>query len=479
MSTKTWNKATSICARCYARSYATGTVRRYDDPYLLSQTVKMLLDKNDRATAVQLVKDQYTRVQTPAVWNLLIAHEAKQGHTRQVQRLYNDMKKRGVTPNGQTYTMVLSSQQPNDAEEMYEKMDSANVIHTNALLSKFSAADQFDRLWNLYGSMPLGGPNGPDQRTHTIVLSALEKSKDANAFHNTMFVLNKILARTKLVAPSKTIDDTVARVLTRALATATLPKEVDSAISIIARLYGLRDAARADIPTIGLKPFRHDIPALDSILLVCMKLRRPREGLAFYNEMRRRVNPDIHIYHRVLRLHAIDYAEGKEISPSEAAIGIQKEIKERNLETTALSWERLMEACSSSANKWNDPVWLRAKELWFEMENTHKIGKDMQGVTAPTPRTCTALLRCAARADERTALERAVTLIESLGSGISIATEAIKGKTGNKQSRHAAKEFLLELAETHRRLKEWRKSRQPTQEVDDKIMDLQNAADKL
>lgn len=102
------------------------------------------------------------------------------------------MKKRGVKPNAQAYTMMLRGLSKSDKVPNYDPLKLAwsiyqnlfraelkpmlSLIHHNAMLNVCANHLGMDTMWEIAGQLPEEGKDSPDSFTYTIILNAIRKS---------------------------------------------------------------------------------------------------------------------------------------------------------------------------------------------------------------------------------------------------------------------------------------------------------------
>ncbi|KAJ1959886.1 hypothetical protein IWQ62_004434 [Dispira parvispora] len=157
------------------------------DPYLLAQRVDRLVTKKKADDAIALVMNAPQRLHTVVVWNHLIQACVERGGINRALRLFNQLKKRGLKPNPQTYTLLLTccarSDSPHTVEiasDLFEKLQDTttpSLRHVNALLQVYANAGDTPILLQTFHEMPAAGPGAPDHITYTIVIKHLCQSR--------------------------------------------------------------------------------------------------------------------------------------------------------------------------------------------------------------------------------------------------------------------------------------------------------------
>ena len=140
------------------------------------------------------------KTDTTAAWNELISHAMSTGNPVAAYKHYNDMKKRGVSPNSHTYTILISGLAlPHNAKHptslpralaTYRALRSRerdskggkgkaewNLIHTNAILKVCSRLGALEEMWQIVGELPEEGKNSADARTYTSLLNGLRQMR--------------------------------------------------------------------------------------------------------------------------------------------------------------------------------------------------------------------------------------------------------------------------------------------------------------
>ncbi|KAJ1652021.1 hypothetical protein IWQ61_007546 [Dispira simplex] len=160
------------------------------DPYLLAQRVDRLVAKKKTDDAIALVMNAPQRLHTVVVWNHLIQACVERGGINRALKLFNQLKKRGLKPNPQTYTLLLTccarSDSPHTVETarlLFKKLRDTTIPslhHVNALLQVYSNAGDTPMLLERFHEMPAAGSGAPDHITYTIVIKHLCQSKQTN-----------------------------------------------------------------------------------------------------------------------------------------------------------------------------------------------------------------------------------------------------------------------------------------------------------
>ena len=140
------------------------------------------------------------KTDTTAAWNELISYAMNTGDPAGAYKHYNDMKKRGVSPNSHTYTILISglalthnAKHPTSlprALATYRALrdrerDSKggkgraewNLIHTNAVLKVCSRVGALEEMWQIVGELPEEGKNSADAKTYTSLLNGLRQMR--------------------------------------------------------------------------------------------------------------------------------------------------------------------------------------------------------------------------------------------------------------------------------------------------------------
>ncbi|KAJ1980868.1 hypothetical protein H4R35_000940 [Dimargaris xerosporica] len=153
------------------------------DPYLFAQKVERIIKSDKLNDAIALTMNAPLHLQSVVVWNHLIRACAKQGFLKKSTKLFSQIKKRGLTPNVKSYTLVLeacaNSTSPSvvtEAETYFDKLKqtlSPNLTHFNALLKVYLVSGRLDKAMALFERMPRMGPQASDCRTYTMMIKVL------------------------------------------------------------------------------------------------------------------------------------------------------------------------------------------------------------------------------------------------------------------------------------------------------------------
>ncbi|KAF8427824.1 hypothetical protein EV426DRAFT_369923 [Tirmania nivea] len=180
-----------------------------EDPAKLAAQTKCLLAvaASNPSPEARLVPLTYVRAATSAgktdptaAWNELISYAMQTGDSAGAYKHYNDMKKRGVSPNSHTYTILISGLAlPHNAKHTTflpralatyralrdRERDSKggrgkaewNLIHTNAILKVCSRAGALEEMWQIVGELPEEGKNSADAKTYTSLINGLRQMR--------------------------------------------------------------------------------------------------------------------------------------------------------------------------------------------------------------------------------------------------------------------------------------------------------------
>ncbi|KAI9597964.1 hypothetical protein BDF19DRAFT_433151 [Syncephalis fuscata] len=138
----------------------------FEDPYLLTEKLNRLVRTNRLEEAFELVKEAPKRAQSPVVWNELIQAYARAQQGKKAWQAYNQMKKRGLTPTGQTYTNLLNAlarspivnvaladkvlrkiaDAPSETDSIEDLCGRLSQTHLNVAIKVYAAAADVERL---------------------------------------------------------------------------------------------------------------------------------------------------------------------------------------------------------------------------------------------------------------------------------------------------------------------------------------------
>ncbi|KAL5354562.1 hypothetical protein ACLOAV_000651 [Pseudogymnoascus australis] len=166
--------------------------RRYDmkyrDPLKLADDTLAKLKKDRFEEAEDLVRKSSAAIDCTVGWNHLIDWQCKKGKINSAVKSYNEMKKRGQTPDAYTYTLIFrglaqqAHQHPSavtHALSIYHSMDAENapvqpnIIHTNSVLKVCAQAGDMDALFGIAAKLRDKGIRAPNNLTFTIIFNAI------------------------------------------------------------------------------------------------------------------------------------------------------------------------------------------------------------------------------------------------------------------------------------------------------------------
>ncbi|KAI8057918.1 hypothetical protein BDF22DRAFT_772480 [Syncephalis plumigaleata] len=219
----------------------------FKDPYLLTDKLNRLYKAGKLEEALELLKETPIKAQSPVVWNELIQAYGRAGQGKNAWHAYNQMKKRGFKPTGQTFTNLLNafarSQNVNIAltdtvlrsitdatsaassiEDVYGRLSQihlnvaikvyAKAAHTNrldqivrvlrerqrmdsvaasTLIAAFARMDEFDRAWDIWKNDVRIGGIPVDSVLIGSILLACSRVTIKDAQHRAFFIADHYL----------------------------------------------------------------------------------------------------------------------------------------------------------------------------------------------------------------------------------------------------------------------------------------------
>ncbi|KAL7750823.1 hypothetical protein RI367_003780 [Sorochytrium milnesiophthora] len=159
------------------------TLAVYSDPYLLSSKIKALVEAEQIADAVDLLRHQRPSVQSTPAWNMILGHYSRLGRWNRTWSLYNDMKKVGCAPNERTYGYLFSALRTSSSEhraslasELFANIPRELVSNyvVNNYIKLLSTVGKYDEMMRVYRKYP----ELHDPVTFSIVIYAATKQKD-------------------------------------------------------------------------------------------------------------------------------------------------------------------------------------------------------------------------------------------------------------------------------------------------------------
>ncbi|KAL1981170.1 hypothetical protein VTN96DRAFT_3017 [Rasamsonia emersonii] len=182
------------------------------DPKELADRVARLLKGRKAAMAAALVRRaQKEGIECMVAWNHLMAHCMDRGAPLAAFKFYNDMKKRGRRPNASTFTIMLDGLSRDSHQRGLHPVKTAysiyksifteksgirpNIIHFNAMLKVCGRHYDIDTLWKVVGDLPEEGPDAPDVKTYTIILTSINAITQRDVERIPPSQLDKMIAR--------------------------------------------------------------------------------------------------------------------------------------------------------------------------------------------------------------------------------------------------------------------------------------------
>ncbi|KAI9826116.1 MAG: hypothetical protein M1832_000565 [Thelocarpon impressellum] len=165
------------------------------DPFKLAEHVRVSLRDGGFDKALDMVREASKDLACTVSWNHLMNYQMHQGKVSAALKTYNEMKKRGQTPDGYTYTLLLRGLAENahyphalaKALALYHSLFAPHaplkpsLIHTNAVLNVCARAGDMDSLWGIAARLPDHGPGAPDDWTFATILNAIRANATAAA----------------------------------------------------------------------------------------------------------------------------------------------------------------------------------------------------------------------------------------------------------------------------------------------------------
>ncbi|KAI9828970.1 MAG: hypothetical protein M1819_006469 [Sarea resinae] len=160
------------------------------DPLKLADHVRFAIRDGKVEQATELVRAASKEMACTVSWNHLIAQEMGRGGINAALKLYNEMKKRGQTPDAYTFTLLLRGlamwiEYPSALSKalsiyysMFAPQSSVkpSLIHTNAVLKVCARGNDMDSVWAISAKLPEGGPGSPDSITWTTILDCIREN---------------------------------------------------------------------------------------------------------------------------------------------------------------------------------------------------------------------------------------------------------------------------------------------------------------
>ncbi|TVY41497.1 Pentatricopeptide repeat-containing protein, mitochondrial [Lachnellula subtilissima] len=158
-----------------------------NDPLKLAEFVRKALRGDDFDTAAAVVRAASKQIQCTVSWNHLIDWEMTKGRMNAALKTYNEMKKRGQTPDSHTFTIIIRGcTEHRDVQAalgkvlaIFQNMQTdrspvkPNTIHLNAIIKMCARARNMDAMFGIVAQMPDKGPASPNNLTFTTILNAL------------------------------------------------------------------------------------------------------------------------------------------------------------------------------------------------------------------------------------------------------------------------------------------------------------------
>ncbi|KAF9431502.1 hypothetical protein BGZ76_000227 [Entomortierella beljakovae] len=375
------------------------------DPYILSEKIVKLSEQGKLDEAMEIVKSTPKRLQSEAVWNLLIQEKSKLGKTGESWQILSDMKKRGFAPSSRTYTILLNSlainpsspQSVERAMAFYQNLKDSEdldvtVTHTNALLKVCSRKLDYSNIMKVYKEMPKSGPNAPDVITFNILINAFaHKHGSGDNNFNLAWGIWQDYLEAKTDRPDEVdLDQTIVDSILMACRTASNPWNIRRGFNIVESLYDLSSSSNA--PSTGNNPKPSSVQTtedkamdpgkslgigavfkvgeisprtVDLLLSLCMKLTEYNRGQKYLDNIYKsfpNFKPDAQLLsiQMLFQINTKDY---------EKAIESWDQIKVLGLKHTPGTFKQGLDASYRARN------WEKTMEMFREMRKLIKENK--------------------------------------------------------------------------------------------------------
>ncbi|KIJ70569.1 hypothetical protein HYDPIDRAFT_78511 [Hydnomerulius pinastri MD-312] len=181
------------------------TTQKLLKPYDLGQQLKRLCAEGNISGAVERLQSTPRDAQNTQVWNTMLSLCLSHHRYQLAYTLFTDMKRRGFPPNSVTYLTMLKglshvvdwSQHPQQLEnahklyEYYQKHVESIKYHEPdnlaelttaplvAYITILGAANQHQKMFDVYFALDQEGPGAPDKFVYTAMLRAIANHHDA------------------------------------------------------------------------------------------------------------------------------------------------------------------------------------------------------------------------------------------------------------------------------------------------------------
>ncbi|KAK4056197.1 hypothetical protein OIO90_002638 [Microbotryomycetes sp. JL221] len=199
--------------------------KQFDDSYFLASRVRLLAQRNELDSAVDLVKRSPRQSATIVVWNVLINEHLSRNKIKQAYELWMDLKRRGLRPTGRSFATFLggvaraSAKQHGrppastvsrvktvyaqwlqhvardanavqdasanvntsrwrlalERDQTHQEDDKLTSLPTNHYLAFLSNVGDVESMLQTYSDMPSSGTLAPNSATRSVMLSGLRQ----------------------------------------------------------------------------------------------------------------------------------------------------------------------------------------------------------------------------------------------------------------------------------------------------------------
>ncbi|KAF7790856.1 hypothetical protein EIP86_001814 [Pleurotus ostreatoroseus] len=195
-------------------------------PSVLSERIKKLAEQGKLDDAITMLKNAPLDAQNTIVWNTIIFQCMQARHYKLAWQLYNDMKRRGFSPTirsfltlmtgyGKVQDWHLRGKQFENVQSVFHnfqqwlgntdvtQMDELTTKSVRSVYSSYIAilgdAEEYQKMFDIYYSLPQEGPLAPDIYTFSALLHAISERREPGSTSRSIAIQHQNASDAKLI----------------------------------------------------------------------------------------------------------------------------------------------------------------------------------------------------------------------------------------------------------------------------------------
>ncbi|QSL64616.1 hypothetical protein MERGE_001917 [Pneumocystis wakefieldiae] len=291
-------------------TYARQLRMLYNDSYILSKEIKMLLNRGNITNAIIKVRNHNQNVSCTVSWNHIIDYCMNNGRVNLAFKYFNEMKKRSHLPNSQTFTILLHGLSMNPkhpksfsyAFHIYKSLwspkyaDLLNIIHTNAMLRVCAVTKQSQTAFKVFEEVSKSN-FAADSITYTILFNILSRQNmnNMNVYHERQKLLKKVIEAWNM--KGFVVDELLICSISLCFLRGKKREDYDFVFTLVERFFGIKRMIppfqeKVDIfingfnlnsSLSGSQYIKIGNKGLNIILLACLLLKKEEYGIEYWD----------------------------------------------------------------------------------------------------------------------------------------------------------------------------------------------------